>query len=98
MTLLEPYPAGPAPTGCAVKPWHPKTEHPEFFSFHVDGKCDANDEDALSRLFGNFVIRPEKDIVIATPYNKWWSPKLPIFFVDDDTQLYTIGTLQLYGI
>ncbi|KAL6705985.1 hypothetical protein ACN47E_006264 [Coniothyrium glycines] len=77
------------------EPWHPKTEHPEFFSLRVDDSCDYDDYDCP---FDNFAIRLENGIVIATPYNKWWDPKLPIFFVDDDTQLYTVSKkpLQLY--
>lgn len=72
------------------QPWHPKTEHPEFFSLRVDDQC-AEGEDAYDCPFDNFAIRLENGIVIATPYNKWWDPKLPIFFVDDDTQLYTVS-------
>lgn len=78
------------------KPWKPKTSHPEFFSLKVDEKCtgdeDPDDVDATSSCyFENYAIRLERGIVIATPYNKWWDPKLPIFFVDDDTKLYTVS-------
>lgn len=73
---------------------HPKTEHPEFFSLLVDEKCDNNDYneyDTSYCTFENYAIRLEKGIVVATPYNKWWDSKLPIFFVDDDTQMYTVS-------
>ena len=72
--------SSPAPQG-GKKPWKPKTNHPEFFSLQVDDDGD----------FENYAIRLERGIVIATPYNKWWDPKLPIFFVDDDTQMYTVS-------
>ncbi|CAI6339771.1 unnamed protein product [Periconia digitata] len=45
-----------------------------------------------------YAIRLENGIVVATPYQKWYDPKLATFFVDDDTQLYTVSKdpLQLY--
>jgi hypothetical protein len=69
--------------------WKPKTHHPEFFSLRVDESCD--DRKRQNCELSNFGIRLEDGIVIATPYNKWWSAKLPIFFVDDDTQAYTVS-------
>ena len=41
--------------------------------------------------FDSYAIRLEKGILVATPYNKWWDPKLPTFFVDDDSKLYTVS-------
>lgn len=72
------------------EPWRPKTKKPEFFSLKVDDKCkpDENPDDCQ---FDGYAIRLEDGIVIATPYNKWWDAKLPIFFVDDDTQAYTVS-------
>ena len=78
------------------KPWKPKTHHPEFFSLKVDQdiRCTSLDplilEQADTCDIAGFAIRLEKGVVIATEYNKWWDPKLPIFFVDDDTQAYTV--------
>ncbi|KAF2732673.1 hypothetical protein EJ04DRAFT_565782 [Polyplosphaeria fusca] len=48
--------------------------------------------------FNGYAVRLDKGRVIVTPYNKWWDPKLPVFFVDDDTQMYTVSKhpLQLY--
>ncbi|KAH7394534.1 hypothetical protein BKA66DRAFT_411069 [Pyrenochaeta sp. MPI-SDFR-AT-0127] len=79
------------------KPWKPKTNHPEFFSLKVDEKCwgwalgqgDRRGGGRWDCRFDNYAIRLEKGIVIATPYNKWWDPKLPIFFVSKKPlQLY----------
>lgn len=88
----EPYSQG---SGHA---WRPKTSHPEFFSVRVDEQCDDGEDPATECQFDNYAIRLEQGIVIATPYNKWWDPKLPIFFVDDDTELYTVSKkpLQLF--
>ncbi|CAO2657853.1 Nn.00g071130.m01.CDS01 [Neocucurbitaria sp. VM-36] len=79
-------------------PWKPKTNHPEFFSLKVDQKCDDADANAAACALENYAIRLERGILIATPYNKWWDPKLPIFFVDDDSRAYTVSKnpLQLY--
>ena len=74
--------------------WRPKTNNPEFFSIRVDEACDAGEDPTTTCQFDNYAIRLERGIVIATPYNRWWDPKLPIFFVDDDTQLYTVSLLQ----
>ncbi|CBX97888.1 predicted protein [Plenodomus lingam JN3] len=71
----EPYSQG---SGHA---WRPKTSHPEFFSVRVDEQCDDGEDPATECQFDNYAIRLEQGIVIATPYNKWWDPKLPIFFV-----------------
>jgi hypothetical protein len=76
--------------------WKPKTHHPEFFSLKVDQDVRCTSLDPLIRAqadtcdIAGFAIRLEKGVVIATEYNKWWDPKLPIFFVDDDTQTYTV--------
>lgn len=70
--------------------WKPKSKSPEFFNLRVDEKCDVG-ETPDACLFNGYAIRLEGGIFIATPYNKWWDPKLPTFFVDDDTQLYTVG-------
>jgi len=100
------------PKSKAPKAWKPKTHSPEFFSLKVDAKCTNQDlannppadptpeeQDEINQCtFAGFAIRLEKGIVIATPYNKWWDPKLPIFFVDDDTTTYTVSKtpLELY--
>jgi hypothetical protein len=84
--------------------WHPKTDHPEFFSHRIDidPKCDddgnyaidPNDDTTPNCTLLNMAIRLKKGYVIASEYNKWWSAKLPIFFVDDDTNLYTVGLTE----
>jgi hypothetical protein len=86
-TRDEPPPAAEYPTS-----WRPKTHNPEFFSLKVDDRCDGSPTDK-NCPFQGYAIRLEDGIVIATPYNKWWDPKLPIFLVDDDTQCYTVGSL-----
>lgn len=87
-------------------PWHPKTNHPEFFSLRVDTPAGCNpdattgsdnnfgDGNAADCTFINYAIRLENGIAIATPYNQWWDPKLPIMFVDDDTKLYTVSPVS----
>jgi hypothetical protein len=70
--------------------WKPKSKSPEFFNLRVDEKCTAG-EAATDCPFNGYAIRLEGGMFIATPYNKWFDPKLPIFFVDDDTQLYTVS-------
>jgi hypothetical protein len=77
-------------TGSASKPWAPKTQTPQFFSLKVDDQCKQG-EAASACPFSGYAIRLEDGIVIATPYNRWWDPKLPIFIVDDDTQCYTVS-------
>ncbi|PVI08384.1 hypothetical protein DM02DRAFT_665738 [Periconia macrospinosa] len=79
----------------------------------VDEDEDAEeDDDAASRFLpskwgkkkpwttclAGYAIRLEKGIVVATPYKKWYDPKLATMFVDEDTQLYTVSKepLQLY--
>ncbi|KAH7112534.1 hypothetical protein B0J11DRAFT_186367 [Dendryphion nanum] len=48
--------------------------------------------------FAGYAVRLDKGVAIATPYKKWYDPPLPTFFVDDDTQMYTVSKqpLQLY--
>jgi hypothetical protein len=82
--------ANTANTEASTKPWAPKTHTPEFFSLKVDDKCKEG-EDPADCQFSGFAIRLEDGIVIATPYNRWFDPKLPIFYVDDDTQTYTVS-------
>jgi hypothetical protein len=84
----------PAAKTKSASSWRPKTHSPEFFSLKVDDKCEAGEAESKCP-FAGYAIRLENNIVIATPYNKWWDPKLPIFFVDDDTQCYTVGSATL---
>jgi hypothetical protein len=86
-SALKPRAPQTSPTAST---WKPKTHNPEFFSLKVDDKCDEG-EDASACPFQGYAIRLEDGIVIATPYNRWWDPKLPIFLVDDDTQCYTVS-------
>ncbi|KAF2868552.1 hypothetical protein BDV95DRAFT_596899 [Massariosphaeria phaeospora] len=86
-----------------AKHFRPKTRNPQFFNLRVDDRCDPNgqygpEEPPTACPFANFAIRLENKIVIATPYNRWYDPPLPTFFVDDDTQIYTVSKdpLQLY--
>ncbi|KAF1939022.1 hypothetical protein EJ02DRAFT_498087 [Clathrospora elynae] len=44
---------------------------------------------------GDCTFRLEHGIFIASSYNNWWNPKLPVFFVDDDTKLYTVSKTAL---
>ncbi|KAJ4338769.1 hypothetical protein N0V87_003684 [Didymella glomerata] len=81
--------------------WKPKSKDPEFFNLRVDEKCNVVNgvtEAAADCPFNGYAIRLEGGMFIATPYNKWFDPKLPTFFVDDDTQLYTVSKdpLQVY--
>lgn len=52
----------------------------------------------LPCYFSNYAIRLNKGKVIATPYDKWFSPKLPLFIVDDDTKCYTVSTTSSWII
>lgn len=79
-----------AVAGAPKKPWKPKTHNPEFFGIRLDQKCKTGQAPA-DCPFQGYGLRLEDGIVIATPYNKWWDPKLPIFFVDSDTQCYTVS-------
>jgi hypothetical protein len=69
--------------------WQPMSKTPHFFNVKIDEACAVN-EAAAQCPFDNFALRLEKGIAVATPYNKWWDPKLPTFFVDEDTQIYTV--------
>ncbi|KAL5375582.1 hypothetical protein PMIN06_011496 [Paraphaeosphaeria minitans] len=95
--------AATAGDGDKGKNWHPHTKEPHFFNLRVNDRCDPFKQPEPETLksqcpFDSYAIRLEKGILVATPYNKWWDPKLPTFFVDDDTQLYTVSKdpLQLY--
>ncbi|KAJ4366273.1 hypothetical protein N0V83_007909 [Neocucurbitaria cava] len=81
-------------------PWRPITNSPSFFSLEVDAQqCAAGDADPVNDCpQGNLFVRLTNGEVIVTPYNKFWDPKLPIFFVDDDSKVYTVSKnpLQLY--
>lgn len=81
------------PSKSDVESWRPKTHSPEFFSIEVDDRCDGTAGDKCP--FAGYAIRLQDNITIATPYNKWWDPNLPIFVVDDDTQCYTLGISRL---
>lgn len=73
--------------------WRPLSRAPEFFNLRVDEKCDVIGgvvETPADCPFNGYAIRLEGGIFIATPYNRWYDPKLPTFFVDDDTQMYTV--------
>ncbi|XPT02672.1 hypothetical protein M3J09_011784 [Ascochyta lentis] len=81
--------------------WKPKSKSPEFFNLRVDEKCDVTGgvvEAPADCPFNGYAIRLEGGIFIATPYSRFFDPKLPTFFVDDDTQLYTVSKdpLQVY--
>ncbi|KAF2637387.1 hypothetical protein P280DRAFT_457746 [Massarina eburnea CBS 473.64] len=82
--------------------WHPQTKTPHFFNLKVNDRCDELADPPETEYaqcpFAGYALRLEKGIVVATPYNKWWDPKLPTFFVDSDTQLYTVSKnpLQIY--
>jgi hypothetical protein len=89
--------------------WHPKTEHPEFFSLRLDydTRCNAANTGpeavAIDYPDGppdcsmqNMAIRLSGGYVIATPYDKWFDPKLPMFFVDDDTKTYTVSLADVF--
>ncbi|KAF1835324.1 hypothetical protein BDW02DRAFT_294895 [Decorospora gaudefroyi] len=84
--------------------WHPKTDHPEFFSLRVDTPAQCSDQGnyvndhTIDCSLANMAIRLQRGSAIATRYNKWWSPNLPIFLVDDNTKLYKVSKkpLQLY--
>lgn len=74
-------------------PWRPMTNSPSFFSLEVDApQCAAGDVAVAADCpYGNLFVRLTNGEVIVTPYNKFFDPKLPIFFVDDDSKLYTVS-------
>lgn len=80
-----------------------KCHRPEDSDYDINSDPPADvyaDPIALANMKKNYcplegyAIRLEHGNVIATPYNKWWDPKLPTFFVDDDTQCYTVSWLH----
>ncbi|CAA9967016.1 hypothetical protein PTMSG1_10375 [Pyrenophora teres f. maculata] len=105
--VLSPRQTRASPAPPSTTPWRPKTNHPEFFSLRVDVPTECSpdattgsdnnigDGNAADCTFVNYAIRLENGIAIATPYNQWWDPKLPIMFVDDDTKLYTVSKQPL---
>jgi hypothetical protein len=82
------------------KSWKPKAQNPQFFNLRVDDQCVADalgvPEDPVNCPFNNYAIRLEGGNFIATPYDRFYDPKLASFFVDDDTSLYTVSLLQRY--
>jgi len=76
--------------------FQPKTQDPQFFSLMVDQQCRDDNRPVPPATndctFDGFVIRLQNGIVIATRYNRWFSSKLPIFFIDDDTKIYTVAS------
>jgi hypothetical protein len=73
----------------AARSFRPDTRNSQFFSLRVDDDSWEG-EVPHKRPLAGYAIRLEDGIVIATPYSKWWDPKLPIFFVDESTQCYTV--------
>jgi hypothetical protein len=97
----------PQATGAAVSysNWHPKTDHPEFFSLRVDipAACNSNTDEgdyeagaAPDCTMRDMAIRLSDGYVIASKYSKWWDPKLPIFLTEDDTKLYTVSLTNIF--
>ena len=74
--------------------WTPKTKDPHFFNLQVDDLCSYPGNGPPPCKLANYAIRLEKGMVIATPYNKWWDGALPMFFVDDDSQMYTVCCIK----
>ncbi|KAL5117288.1 hypothetical protein ACEQ8H_004847 [Pleosporales sp. CAS-2024a] len=77
--------------------WAPETKNPHFFTIRVDEKCTAG-QWASACPFAGYAIRLLNEKAVATPYNQWWDPKLPMFFVDSNTKTYTASKqpLQFY--
>jgi hypothetical protein len=69
--------------------WRPFSRTPDFFSVKIDEACAVNEDPTLCP-FNNYALRLEKGVAVASPYNRWFDPRLPTFFVDGDTQLYTV--------
>jgi hypothetical protein len=71
--------------------FQPKTQDPQFFSLMVDQQCRDDNQPTPPATkdctFDGFAVRLENGIVVATRYNRWWSSKLTIFFVDDDKKI-----------
>jgi hypothetical protein len=74
----------------AAKSFRSNTHNSKFFSLVVDEKSWKGETPHKSP-FAGYVIRLEDGIVVGTPYSKWWNPRLPIFFVDESTQCYTVS-------
>jgi len=88
-SALRPRENAAAPSTIASA-WRPKSKDPQFFNLRVDDKCSEG-EAASACPFAGYAIRLQGGNAIATPYNKWWDPKLPMLFVDDDTKCYTVS-------
>lgn len=85
--------------GGKKKSWKPKSQSPQFFNLRVDDQCVADvitgiPEDPVNCPFNNYAIRLEGGNFIATPYDRFYDPKLASFFVDDDTSLYTASLFE----
>lgn len=98
--LMNRQPQGSVPT---PDTFQPKTDHPEFFNIRVDPnpECSADYNGTVTDpdcTFNNYAVRLLDGKLVATPYNDWYDPQLPIFFVDDDTKLYTVSKqpLEIY--
>jgi hypothetical protein len=74
--------------------FQPKTHDPQFFSLMVDQQCRDDNQPTPPATkdcaFDGFAVRLENGIVVATRYNRWWSSKLTIFFVDDDKKIHKV--------
>jgi hypothetical protein len=76
--------------------WTPKTRYPKFFTLKPDVGCSYNqrNSDEGCPTLSNYGIRLQDGIIIATPYNSykdWKTDPLDIFFVDSDTQAYSVS-------
>jgi len=96
----------PADLAAQAKKWHPITTNPSFFNLKVD--CGGRDNDIPPTIpvipgeslcpLEEYGIRLEDGDVVATPYERWYDPKVATFFVDDDTALYTVSNDHLERI
>lgn len=62
----------------------------EFFNLKVDDEC-KEDENPDDCQFDGYAIKLGGGIVYAESYNKWYEEKLITFFVDSDTEAYTVS-------
>jgi hypothetical protein len=76
--------------------WTPKTRYPKFFTLKPDVGCTQNEKyNGGCPPLSEYGIRLSEGMVIATPYNRWRNKDDPldIFFVDSDTQAYSVSRI-----
>ena len=86
----RPPPHRPTPTPTPTPAFVPKTKDPRFFNLQVDDLCSFPNNGPPPCPLASYAIRLVKGEVIATAYHQGYDGALPMFFVDDDSQIYSV--------